>query len=246
MILSIIIPYTEGDSTRMRALAKLMLCVDEQDYADYELIVPEVIFSGEKSFPFECDKHLVLKADPPFNKSWAINVAVRNCKSKHILVLDADIRFENDFFSRVVKFIDNRKFFVAYSTIICEKGRDNIDRREMPAHVVKSAGGAWYVNKDFFWEVGGMNEKYYGYGAEDNDMWQRVKFVQGEVEYMPYTIIHTYHHWHPPDSNFPLNPDRVKLFEDTVKDIGGEIERLKKLKQGRNKPCQANITNQKL
>ena len=85
---------------------------------------------------------------------------------------------------------------------------------------------AWFMKKDFFWSIGGMNEKYDGYGNEDCDTYIRAKHILKEIPEMEYEIVHHYHHWHQADSCYALNKNRHELLEETKKDTLKEINRL--------------------
>lgn len=233
MSISVIIPYTKGEKLRQRALHRLFWCIEDQTYKDFELLLCEVVFGDEKNtYPYFVDKHIILKDRTPFNKSWCVNVAVKQASHKDMIIIDADMQFGGDYFQKISDFIKDRKFFVAYDTVRLLKGRDNINERLGKASDIKAAAHVWYCNKDFYWEIGGMNEKYEGYGAEDTDMWRRAAHVLGGVDCMEYQLVHSYHHWHPKDSNFPLNNRRVELFDETMRDVGAEIRRLKTLNLG--------------
>jgi predicted glycosyltransferase involved in capsule biosynthesis len=217
-MLSVIVPYCKGDETRQKAVEILKEHIEKQSYKNYERSIAEEVFTSEAQV---------------FNKSWCINKAVKRAKSDAILVLDADIQFDKNYFQKVVDFSEEcPAFFQGYKNIILSKGRDNPEERIKNFQEVKAAGGAWFVDRNFFWEVGGMNESYFGYGAEDQDFWTRAEFMLGEVRSVDADIIHTYHHWHPPNSNFPLNPNRVKFFDRTLEDPLRTINTLKLLELG--------------
>jgi len=102
--------------------------------------------------------------------------------------------------------------------------------RQAKFEAMMAMGGVWYVNRDVFFEkVGGMNELYFGYGAEDNDAWYRVSHVIGKVHTMPYHLIHQYHDW-----AFP-SPTRMSILETTMKHIPEVIQRLKNADLGNPK-----------
>jgi len=236
--ISIIIPFAYCDSSRQKAAILTIECLEQQEFKDFELIVSEEVYGNRPLFPYEVDNHIVLSGDDrPFNKSWCINSAVKKAKTNNLLVLDADIKFSNDYLR---KFFDNikkhPKFFMGWNRIILEKGRDNPHGRIGTLDIHKAAGGCWYINKDFFWSLGGMNEKYFGHGAEDNDIWERINYIIKERPFLEYDVVHTYHHWHRVDSKFPLNPDRVKLLNETLANIPLEIERLKSKELGGDRP----------
>jgi len=239
-MLSVIIPYTKGGELRENNLATLLKNIKTQTYKDYELIIVEQVFNTS-SKDFNC-KHIRISYDKDnrFNKSWAINVGVRNSKYDNLLVVDADMLFGNDYFQKISAFSKkHNKFFMGYSKLHCNIGKDNPEERIHDQTYLKAAGGVWYVNKDFFWSIGGMNETYFGYGAEDNDLWQRANNRLHCIFGLDYEVTHMYHDWHPENSHFPLNKERVEKFNIAMSDLDGTIEKLKKLKLGGDKPQKA-------
>jgi len=238
-MISVIIPYTKGDEIREKNLKQLLSNIKKQTYKDYELILVEMLFDKPSELNIENCNHICLRypQNDKFNKSWAINVGVRNSKYNGLFVIDSDIMFGDDYFQKVVDFAkDNPKFFMGYSKIHYETGRDNPEKRVHVQSYLKAAGGVWYADKDFFWSIGGMNETYFGYGAEDNDFWQRANSVLGKVNGLQYEVVHAYHHWHPENSHFPLNKERIEKFNIVMSNLGGAIKKLKEYKLGGDTP----------
>lgn len=241
MSFSVIIPYIKGEENRRNGLVEMLKRIRSQTFRDFELILCEATQDGTSDYlPFSFDQRFLLRFEGRFNKSWVINYAVRNAKHNKILVLDADTLFESDYFQKVWDYYDKYKnnFFVAYTVVHFLVGRDEPTPRSLKSSYIKAAAHAFFFDRDFFWSVGGMNEKYFGYGAEDQDLWFRVAHREGILIDMPYEIQHAYHHWHPKDSAFPLNERRVPLLEETQHDVEGEIQKLLKIKDqlGREKP----------
>ena len=238
-MISVIIPYTKGDEQREKNLLQLVTNIKKQTYKDFELILVEMLFEKPNDLDIDDCNHICIAypKNNRFNKSWAINVGVRNANSDNLLVVDADMVFGNDYFQKVVEFIEkSSKFFIGYSKLHCEIGKDNPEERIHNPSYLKAAGGAWYADKGFFWSVGGMNESYFGYCAEDNDLWQRVNHILGSIDELPYEMTHAYHDWHPKDSHFPLNDDRLEIFNQVMHDLDRATRKLKELKLGGKEP----------
>jgi len=241
MSISVIIPFTKGEENRQKGLVTLLDCIKRQTYKDYELILAEMTRDGSLVYlPEKIEKRIALRYDGIFNKSWVINHAVKKATHEHVLVIDADTLFEDDYFQCVVDYYEKYKngFFVAYTTVHFHQGRDEPTPRSLQATYIRAAAHAFFFTKKFFWSIGGMNEKYFGYGAEDQDLWYRAQYVEKILVDMPYDIWHTYHDWHPKDSSFPLNPKRVPLLDETKRDPRSEIDRLVKIQEhlGGDKP----------
>ena len=186
------------------------------------------------------DKHIVKYQDKLlFNKSWCINSGVKEAKHDNLLILDADIRFGTDYLQKVVEFAKDKKFFMAYSGARLDRGTDNMHARMLEMKNITACALGFFITKDLFWRVGGGNEKYYGYGNEDNDLYARIKHIikfEGIAPHLPYEIEHTYHHWYREDSKYAMNKDNINMFNQTRSDIEQEIHLLKSFKLGGDKP----------
>jgi len=145
---------------------------------------------------------------------------------------------DDDYFEKVVNYYEstNHQFFIPWSRTIMYSGKDDKEIGIVKATDMKAAAHGWCFTKKFYWDLGGMNEKYFGYGSEDQDLWERARNVLGTVPFMDYELGHTYHNFHPKDSNFPLNEARNKLLHETMINPFGEIEKLKKSEQGGKEP----------
>jgi len=145
-----------------------------------------------------------------------------------ILSLDADVVFDKNYFQAISDYYEKYKneFFIPWNKCVMGVGRDEPTERVVDGKYMRAAARAWCVTREFYWRVGGMNEKYFGYGAEDQDMFFRAEHILKIVMFMDYEIHHTYHHFHPKDSAFPLNMHRVEHLEVTKADLQKEIDRL--------------------
>ena len=243
-MISVIVAYTKGDKTRQESFKIFMDCVNKQTYKDFELIIVEMLFDEPSEIVWEGIKHITLdyKYIPAlesiyhlFNKSWCINVGVRNAVSNNLLIIDADLQFEKDYFQRIVDFSKNApKFFVCYENIIWSKGRDNPNERIVRGLHLHTAGGSWFIDKDFFWEIGGMDESFFGYGGEDNEFWERARHILKTITYMQGKITHTYHHWH--NGRFALGSHRNRILNSTERNVPEAIKRLKEVQLGGSFP----------
>ena len=242
MKLSLIIAYTYSvDIFRLIGLIKLMSSIKNQLYRDFEtILVEDTQGTGISKFPFKKDVNLVIPITDPenrkFNKSWVMNVGAKNARYNGMVFIDAEISFGNDYLNKIIEGTQKYEFFNGWSEYVCMSGRDNPkERRHYWPKTIRAMIGSFYSTKDFYFhKLGGYNENYFGYGAEDNDICYRAKYVleKDEIkknnfdffyeEYSPipminYTIYHNYHHWHPSTGPDPLNPDREKILNVTIK-----------------------------
>jgi predicted glycosyltransferase involved in capsule biosynthesis len=228
--LSVIIPLYGFQKQREEALQSLLVALNAQDARvvdaagnpteekRFEVIVVEQKSPGKAApvwhnfEPKPYLKHLVLPAQSKgFNKSWCMNTAAKQTTSDSLLFLDVDMVFDKTYFDKIIRHKSGKKYFTCWQYIVSMPGKDMPVAKIITKDIL-TAGGAFCVDKKFFWDAGGMNENYFGYGGEDNDLWVRVNRMFGDrtkhnVDFLPYALGHHYHDWAEPspDRFYPLN-----------------------------------------
>lgn len=240
--LSVIIPYTGHDPLREEALKNLILALTQQDLSEVEAskevaIIHEIIIVEQRttktyknhSFDPEYVTHYCVEHEGAFNKSWCMNVGYRKAKGKWLLFLDADMLIPKNYLGVIRDFYENTKepFFIGWNTMIALPGRDNPLMRVVVKESSLTAGGAFFVTKEFFEMTGRMDESYDGYGGEDNDFWIRGKhLLKRDPSYLNHPLVHQYHHWAEP------HPDRLTKLYKTHGNLDEVINRLRKTTHG--------------
>ncbi|WP_326473492.1 galactosyltransferase-related protein [Actinophytocola sp.] len=170
------------------------------------------------------DRYLFLPYDGPFNKSWACNVGVANSagNARYLCILDADILADRDFVAR------NRERLVAdghahlpyvnmFSLDAAASHRAIRDRvaggePDVPLDVLRSLvlvrppGACMWITRDAYDRVGGMDERFAGWGGEDDDLLARLE-LHGPVRRFTDPFLHL-DHPRPPmvdDGGAPFN-----------------------------------------
>lgn len=233
--LSVIVPLYGFQPQREEALQNLIKTIDAQDMKllvngtltetrRFEVLIVEQASPEVHKFePKPYVKHIVLPAqEKGFNKSWAMNVAAKQASTDHLVFLDVDMIFDKTYFDKIVRFKSGHQYFTCWQYIVTMPGKDNPISRLISKDIL-TAGGAFFIDRRFFWRAGGMNENYFGYGGEDNDLWVRVNSLLGSrtshnIPFMPYALGHWYHDWAAPspDRFYPLN--RTNQFTGIVMD----------------------------
>jgi len=199
-MISIVLPYYSGSKQREGILVKLKECFKNLDYPRnlYEIIAVE---DGE-SLKDIADVHIKLNRTEIFNKSWHINCGIRKAKYDWILMLDCDMIFPVDYFKKIREAINiygrKSKFFLGFTTIFREAGTTNACEYSIIAKEHDCAGGAFVVEKNHWWDIGGANENYQGHGGEDRDIYYRAKYLSEGNSLCVLDgvkLIHPYHDW---------------------------------------------------
>lgn len=237
-MISIIIPYYGDDLKRQEALGLLLRTLSMQDSTENNEVIlvyqgAEEVFKRMQPLLLSVvDKFIFLeRADEPFNKSWCINVAVRQCRCGFFAVVDVDTIFGLDYIRLLYYYSQLSSFCIGWTNLIHSPGKDQPYYRHVSPITTEAAGGVFSFNKDFFINhVGMMNENYEGYGGEDNDLFYRAQYIlvtnNSAIFYVPYALLHYYHDW------APANIGNVELMEKTKNNIPEVIKRLKHARLG--------------
>jgi glycosyltransferase involved in cell wall biosynthesis len=245
--LSVIIPLYGFQPQREEALRKLLAAIEAQDLRvcdaqnnpteekNFEVIVVEQAavkncFHMLENKPWL--RHITLPdQEKGFNKSWCMNVAAKASRCPWLVFLDVDMIFDKNFFGKINYFRqDNPTYFTCWQYIVSLPGKDMPIAKIIDPGIM-TAGGAFFIDKPVFWQVGGMNENYYGYGGEDNDFWVRINLHLGDkgknnIKHMPYALGHWYHDWAEP------SPERFYHLNRTIQHPDKVTSRLKRLALG--------------
>jgi hypothetical protein len=146
--------------------------------------------------------------DMPYNRGWALNAGVRAARGEIVVLHDADMivpqRFAAAIHERMSRGLDALRLprFIFYldeptSRLIAEE-------RRMPARlavdqIVANNPTPIALTRDAYLRIGGHDEAFYGWGAEDNEFLDRARTLRiGEGAFLP--IVHLWH---------PVAPNRV-------------------------------------
>lgn len=208
-MISVVIPISGN-----RHLANLGLVgsvLKQQTLKTHELILVEQRKDKEKNIyeNFPADKYVsvVNPYNDLFHRNWLMNVGANMSTMEKILFMDADIFFGCDYLEKVYSY--KKPWFVAWSKLYyltkeitddrIARGKpvqpeDNYTGESMVSEPLCAAGGSVCVDREWFYSVfGGLNENYFGWGAEDNDSACRAMNIMKEFGQLKYTIYHLHH-----------------------------------------------------
>ena len=83
-----------------------------------------------------------------------------------------------------------------------------------------SVGGAFFVNRDVYCSIGGENENFYGWGAEDNERVKRLEILEQRIHRSSGALYHLYH----PRTNSHYN--NLNNLKELIKVSGMSAEEL--------------------
>jgi len=143
--------------------------------------------------------------DMPYCRSWAFNVGAEAAKGDVVVLHDNDMLLPQDYAVQILERykegyeVMNFKRFIFY---LSKSHSEHIwssrilDLDEAPATVVQNleAGGSVAISKKAYFEIGGFDESFLGWGGEDNEFWERAQ----TRKVWPYGYLPVIHLWHRP------------------------------------------------
>lgn len=171
----------------------------------------------------------------PYSRSWAFNVAARAAKSNCMIFHDNDMLVPHEYAYQLLKyhkkgyeFINLKRFIFYYTKADSEKiiSENKLLKNCSPESVVQNleAGGSFSADKDAYWEIGGFDERFVGWGGEDNEFWERAN----TKSVYPYSYLPIIHLWHSPQPK-KQDPDNTMLAYQRERSSVPPVDRIDEL-----------------
>jgi hypothetical protein len=201
-VVNVVIPFRDrsADGRRARNLAACLVALNDQTMARerYQVTVVESDDTPRwrELVRRHADEHLAAPSAGPFNKCWAVNVGA--CHTERpapvLCVLDADALVDRDFVRRNAERFrrDGTGAFLPFRDLFyvdgpasaravedrCVAGRPDAATERLRGLLVHRAPGVClWLRRDVFEAVGGMDERFEGWGREDLDFVLRVQLA---------------------------------------------------------------------
>jgi len=202
------------------------------------IVVEQDKHSKLKDIILPC-KHIFIKSNMPFNKSWGFNVGLKYVNSNIVIFGDSDLIMDPNEFIKSVKLVETYDMINPYSSVIDlnsqESGlsMENIlsikrpGRGETDIQKVPLCGGICIFRRDAIQRIGGWHEDFIGWGGEDDFQSVKVKNFLNWHE-NPATCYHLYHERTSPDMKWyqrnlqllqklsAMNPEELKKVINNV------------------------------
>ncbi|MEU2180873.1 glycosyltransferase [Streptomyces thermolilacinus] len=214
---AVVIPFRAADDAtgRVRNLAAVLNALADQSHPRqrYRVVVVE---SDERPrwrevFTDACDAYVFAPDPGRFNKSWTVNVGVVHGArpTELVCVLDGDILVDRDFIARAVErfqrpgtqahwpfedmlFLDPASSADAVRARCLEAAPDPGQDRLRGVHLRRPPGGCVWLREDLFTRIGGMDERFCGWGGEDQDfVWRAERY--GPMDRHDDPLVHLHH-----------------------------------------------------
>lgn len=142
----------------------------------------------------------------PFSRSASRNVGVAAAGMGVVVIADADTLPEYEPLRAAIAAADDRRLHLPYDRYVNVKHGRVIDRTE------NSTGGCLVIHSDAYALVGGHDERFIGWGAEDIAFRVACDRKLGETVRHPGVLTHQWHpiKWSPHDENYRANFQRLR------------------------------------
>lgn len=149
--------------------------------------------------------------DMPYCRSWAFNVGAKAASGDYFIFHDNDMLIPESYSVEMLKTLQqgyefvNLKRFVFY---LNEKHTASVFAGlstyadDAPEYIVQNleGGGSLGVERKAFFEIGGFDESFVGWGGEDNEFWERAA-TRNIFSYGYLPIVHLWHASQPGKQN---------------------------------------------
>jgi len=206
MQITIIFPFRNRDVLRVKkALNSLMLQSDKKfkvlfiDYGSTTTIAREVA-AIVTQYDF-VQYHYLFTQYQPWNKSKALNYALRQTNTPNFFVADIDMIFRNDFVQKAIQLSNgetnrNVYFKVGFLSEFETKLEKKFQDYKINFESNSEATGLTLFSTFALKSCGGFDEFYHFWGSEDTDVHVRLQNAGDSVIFYDYEIL-LLHQWHP-------------------------------------------------
>ncbi len=139
----------------------------------------------------------------PYCRSWTFNVGAKQARGELLVLHDNDMLIPVDYASKLVEVasrghdVINLKRFIFYMS---ERHTHSYfagtaDLVEQPPEAITQnleGGGSVAIGREAYHRIGGMDERFIGWGGEDNEFWERAQTLR----VWPYANLSLWHLWH--------------------------------------------------
>lgn len=162
----------------------------------------------------------VSHGDMPYSRAWAFNVGAREARGKILVLHDGDILVPREYGSQLLSLfregyeVVNLKRFIFFLTE-AHSAACFLEKKSMlgqaPESIMQNAlGGSMAIAREAYFEIGGFDESFVGWGGEDNEFWLRARTRR----VWPYGHLPMVHLWHSMQTGkFTEERATAKLFE---------------------------------
>jgi N-terminal domain of galactosyltransferase len=199
--LGIIITFRATHASRVASLTRVLSHYGQLSGAEIVVIEQDAAPATLPAFPMQA-KRLFVFNPGPFNKSWGFNVGARQIDRGLLLFADADLLLAPKAllqsvrlcrsrvaaanpFDRLIDLDETESARICAGNAAPDWARGDGSNTRRDNEVLNFCGGAFMIRRDVFLTIGGFDERFLGWGGEDDAMafkLRRSSQVLGQVE----------------------------------------------------------------
>jgi hypothetical protein len=201
--ISVVMAFRGRDEGRLEGLKKCIKGLRAQTIDCYIILIEQdrTPLHQEELEPL-VDSYLFTYSNTLFNKSWAFNCGAIIAPDDLILLHDCDMLAPRNYVREAVRVLGTKDLALPWSKILYlteESSRRYPDgphkiHSTLTSHQV--VGGSLIVRKDFYLRIGGMDERFEGWGGEDNAFYAKVCKLGRISRVSPVVGLTLMHHYH--------------------------------------------------
>lgn len=187
MLFSYIITYRASTEERINNL-KTVLSSLKKINSHFEIILVEQDCFSKAVFENNI-KHIFIKNNFEFNRSWGFNVGAKNSDTNILVFADSDIMMRSDNFLNAIEHCET------YWNAINPKGFRVLEQQKNVVSERKCnfCGGICIIKKDVFFKINGWDEDFEGWGGEDDVMEIKITKMLDKTKTINFDVYHLYH-----------------------------------------------------
>jgi len=196
--ISVIIPV--GGKDRVFHLEKVLQNLYAQNYVPLQIIISEFGVLGKKHFNKKYGPgilYLYTKGDTTFNKSKAMNKGFMAASNSICMLVDADVILPHGYLASIdAHMVGYDACFLlkrVLHTPVVRHLKHNITPPITQVRADNFNGASLAIRKEAYRKIGGMCERFEGYGYEDLEFWDRLRRMLNLNEDRIYDVLHLNH-----------------------------------------------------
>ena len=220
--ISIILGYRNRDKNRVKRCLEF---ISKQTYKNFEVIF--VDYGSDEEYQSQI-KPLVESFDfchyvynntigMPWNRSHSLNTGIRFSTGEYLLFGDVDILYPDNFLETLITETKENTHIYNSMYLLPEAFSEWEMLKNQPIDFYNTGktakGPAFYIKKEYMEKIGGFDEFYCFWGAEDRDLCTRLSRLGLKEKWLT-NKTPMYHQWHPIASNTKENFFPEKWWDD--------------------------------